>query len=207
MDQLPDPTENPAKVLLDEEDTAARALEPQDQTSVPPPSTPGAPVAPAPRIPLARTADTAKPVSKALESALRFFAWIQQGIAQGTLKYNAPEARIHFVAEGMLLVSPGTFRDFAAAFGDPALPGGADGKDRSGNGIQNAVKRSGLVVPAAKGNYLHRYQVLRGGVGGSFLNCFLMPNPERFFNPVPPPNPHLKRFVPEPAPDVQPLSN
>ena len=54
-------------------------------------------------------------MSKALESALRFFAWIRQGIADGTLKYNAPEARIHFVEEGMLLVSPGTFRQFAAA--------------------------------------------------------------------------------------------
>jgi len=154
--------------------------------------------------------DEVKPVSKSKETALRFFAWIQQGLADGTLKYNVAEARIHFAPEGMLIVSPGTFRDFAAAFGDAAgtTSPGADGKDRLGNGIQNAVKRSGFVVPAAKGNYLHRYQVLRNGApGGSFLNCFLMPDPERFFNPVPPANPHLKRFVPEPAQDVPRLSD
>lgn len=205
----PAASDEDSPVFLDDVDCAARAFDRRSRHPGAPPAAPSAPVAPA----AARTADdalgdAAKPVSKSRESALRFFAWIQQGIADGTLKYNVAEARIHFVSEGMLLVSPGTFRDFAAAFGDVAgsASAGADAKDRTGNGIQNAVKRSGFVAPAAKGNYLHRYQVLRNGApGSSFLNCFLVPNPERFFNPVPPANPHLKRFAPEPAPDVQPL--
>lgn len=198
-------------VFLDEADCATRALDSEPTNATAPPLAPSAPVAPA----ATRTAaellgDERRPLSKSKETALRFFAWIQQGLADGTLKYNVAEARIHFVPEGMLMVSPATFRDFAAAFGDvgASVSPDPDGKERLGNGIQNAVKRSGFVVLAAKGSYLHRYQVLRNGApSGSILNCFLMPHPEHFFNPVPAANPLLKRFTPQPSQDVTRLSH
>lgn len=194
-------TDNDPAALLDEEDSAARELADESRPMANPPIAPSTPVAPAgPRTAAGLLGNTGKAPSQAKESAMRFFAWVQQGVAEGTLKYNAPDARIHFVPEGMLLVSPATFRDFAAVFGDVGhtTAPGANGKERLGNGIQNAVKRSGLVVPAAKGNYLHRYQILRSGSqGGSFLNCFLVPRPELLFNPVPPVNPLLKRFSAE----------
>lgn len=194
--------DNAQDAFLDEDDAADRERTLHASAAQHPPQAPSAPVAPAsPRTPTALLGGETKPPSKSKEAALRFFAWIQEGIAAGTIKYNVAEARIHFVAEGMLLVSPGTFRDYAAAFGDtePAVKIGEDSKDRRGNGIQNAVKRSGLVVPSSKGNYLHRYQVLRGGAPGGLLDCFLVPEPALFFNPVPPPNPLLKRFTAEEA--------
>lgn len=43
--------------------------------------------------------------------------WIAEGIASGRLKLNTAEARIHMTAEGLLLVSPGIFRDFGGVDG------------------------------------------------------------------------------------------
>lgn len=45
-------------------------------------------------------------------------AWLQQGLADGTLPVNVAGALVHFVPEGMLLVSPRIFREFATRFGD-----------------------------------------------------------------------------------------
>ena len=52
------------------------------------------------------------------DAARRFMAWLQQELADGTLPVNVPGALIHFVPEGMLLVSPRIFREFATRFGD-----------------------------------------------------------------------------------------
>lgn len=43
--------------------------------------------------------------------------WILQGLTQGRLKINTADARLHVTAEGLLLVSPGIFRDFAGMDG------------------------------------------------------------------------------------------
>ena len=45
------------------------------------------------------------------DAALRFMAWLQAGLAEGTLRFNQPGAMVHFVAEGMLL---GVTQDFPA---------------------------------------------------------------------------------------------
>ncbi|MBK9349927.1 MAG: DNA-binding domain-containing protein [Sulfuritalea sp.] len=52
------------------------------------------------------------------DAAGRFMAWLQQGLADGTLPVNVAGALVHFVPEGMLLVSPRIFREFATRFGE-----------------------------------------------------------------------------------------
>ncbi|TCJ20182.1 hypothetical protein EZJ19_01000 [Parasulfuritortus cantonensis] len=133
--------------------------------------------------------------------------WVQQGLADGSLPYNTSTALVHFVKvilrdekeeTMMLLVSPAVFRKFAEAYGDQAT-GGGDGPDteatpgKLGMGIQMAFTQAGWHQPAGRGRNVHRFQVIRRGEsGGSLLNGFLVTNPERFVNPVPPPNDRLR---------------
>jgi len=46
-----------------------------------------------------------------------FLTWLRDGIVTGRLKTNTADARVHYVAEGLLLVSPAVFRDFAGVTG------------------------------------------------------------------------------------------
>lgn len=46
----------------------------------------------------------------ASDAARRFMSWLQQGLADGSLRVNEPGALVHFVDAGMLLVSPRTFK-------------------------------------------------------------------------------------------------
>ena len=46
-----------------------------------------------------------------------FLAWLRDGIVTGRLKTNTADARVHYVEEGLLLVSPAMFRDFAGVTG------------------------------------------------------------------------------------------
>ena len=52
------------------------------------------------------------------EAALRFVGWVQEGLASGRLRFNESGAVVHFVPEGMLLVSPRIFREFAKIHGE-----------------------------------------------------------------------------------------
>jgi len=43
-----------------------------------------------------------------------FIEWLRQGIRSGTMIVNSPGARVHVVEDGVLIVSPGAFKDFDA---------------------------------------------------------------------------------------------
>ncbi|WOA33391.1 MobH family relaxase [Alloalcanivorax xenomutans] len=45
----------------------------------------------------------------------QFLAWLRDGLATGRLAINTPQARIHVIEQGLVLVSPGIFKDFSAA--------------------------------------------------------------------------------------------
>lgn len=125
-------------------------------------------------------------------NAERFMAWVQEGIATGTLPYNESMARVHFVSEGMLLVTPAVFRDFAQAHPEaieqtPAEDGRAPEPWKQ---LQRDFQKSGYPMAADSGgavrSYLLHYSIK--GAGGRQLSVMLVPEPERFFNPVPSPN-------------------
>ncbi|MBO7931033.1 TraI domain-containing protein [Burkholderia pseudomallei] len=125
-------------------------------------------------------------------NAERFMAWVQKGVANGGLPYNESMARVHFVPEGMLLVTPAIFRDFAQAHPESIEQTPAeDGRTpEPWKQVQRDFQKSGYPVTADGGgagrSYLLHYNIK--GAGGRQLSVMLVPEPERFFNPVPPPN-------------------
>ncbi|MBI5900775.1 MAG: DNA-binding domain-containing protein, partial [Rhodocyclales bacterium] len=136
------------------------------------------------------TSDSAGP--QAPDGAHRFMAWLQQGLADGTLPVNVAGALVHFVPEGMLLVSPRIFREFATRFGDDTdVPAPAAGDPDIGKSIQRQFLRAGWHRRAGKGVNMLSYQVVRGERAVSQLSGVVIPNPERFIHPVPAINPAL----------------
>ncbi|MEM5435940.1 MobH family relaxase [Paraburkholderia diazotrophica] len=125
-------------------------------------------------------------------NAERFMAWVQEGIATGALPYNESMARVHFVPEGMLLVTPAIFRDFAQAHPDAIGQAPTDDcrTTEPWKQVQRDFQKSGYPVTADAGgagrSYLLHYTIK--GAGGRQLSVMLVPEPERFFNPVPPAN-------------------
>ncbi len=126
------------------------------------------------------------------DAAHRFMAWLQQGLATGTLPVNVAGALVHFVPEGMLLVSPRIFREFATRFGDDSNgPAPAAGDPDIGKSIQRQFLRAGWHRRAGKGVNMLSYQVVRGERAVSQLSGVVIPSPERFIHPVPAINPAL----------------
>ncbi|HEM7853397.1 TPA: MobH family relaxase [Burkholderia multivorans] len=125
-------------------------------------------------------------------NAERFMAWVQEGIATGALPYNESMARVHFVPEGMLLVTPAVFRDFAQAHPEAIeqTPAEDSRTPEPWKQVQRDFQKSGYPVAADSGgaarSYLLHYAIK--GAGERQLSVMLVPEPERFFNPVPPPN-------------------
>ncbi len=124
-------------------------------------------------------------------TALAFIQWLQQGLASRELKYNESGAPVHFTAEGMALVSPLIFKQYARETGPEAQA------DIMGLQVQREVLKAGWhLMVAAKGAgkvNIVRYEVLgRGGVPVSKLSAVVLTAPDRFVLPVPPVNPVLK---------------
>ncbi|MCA8057151.1 MULTISPECIES: MobH family relaxase [Burkholderia cepacia complex] len=144
-------------------------------------------------------------------NAERFMAWVQEGVANGGLPYNESMARVHFVPEGMLLVTPAIFRDFAQAHPEAIEQAPADDgrTPEPWKQVQRDFQRSGYPVTAegsgAGRSYLIHYNIK--GAGGRQLSVMLVSDPERFFNPVPSPNAMIqskqKAVVAEDAAPVQ----
>jgi len=134
--------------------------------------------------------------AQASEVARRFIGWLQQGLFDGTLRVNQAGALVHCVDEGMLLVSPRIFREFARRFGEDGASGpvNAPGERDIGKFIQRQFLRAGLHLRVEKGVNILTYQVMRGDRAVSRLSGVVIRDPARFVNPVPPINPLLVRL-------------
>lgn len=108
----------------------------------------------------------------------RFLCWLKEGIASGRLAINAVNARVHVVPEGLLLVSPGIFKDF----------------DRENwSQVQKRFQKLRLHQRTAQATNIWAYQV-KGDRKQSRINGLLIAEPERALGlQLPPPNPHLLR--------------
>jgi len=108
----------------------------------------------------------------------RFLLWIKAGLASGTLAINTVHARVHTVAEGLLLVSPGIFKDFDREHWSLA---------------QRRFQRLKLHQRTPQATNIWTYQV-KGERKQSRINGILIPEPEQALGlRLPPPNPHLSR--------------
>lgn len=165
------------------------------ETMLPPPSpapsaaptAPTAPVAPAqPRLPKnSVTHDMPTPD----EESERLMAWIQRGVGDGSLVFNRATAAVHFVKEGMLLISPKIFREFLQASGVTTNEGDATPVKR----LQKLLQKSGYVSKNKPNSYLHHYRILNAkNPERSLVTGYLVPNPQDFFSPIPEPNAHLE---------------
>ena len=63
------------------------------------------------------TVTVAPALRKPLDLGQTFLAWLKQGLVSGELPMNTVNARVHRVREGVLLVSPGIFRDYGYGAG------------------------------------------------------------------------------------------
>jgi hypothetical protein len=134
-------------------------------------------------------------LAPAPNSAGPFMNWLRQGLADGSIRANQSGALVHFVAEGMLLVSPRIFREFARQ-----VPGASDGDPTDGSAetdigkpIQRQLLRAGWHVRAPKGVNILTYQVMRGDRAVSRLSGIVICEPGRFIDAVLPVNPLLVR--------------
>ena len=130
------------------------------------------------------------------DAAHRFMGWLQQGLADGSLRINEAGALVHFVDEGMLLVSPRIFQVFAKAFGEDGQGGVVAGglEVDAGRWIQRQVLRARWHVQSENGINILTYRVTRRGRPGPRLCGVVIKSPERFVNPVPPANAVLVRL-------------
>jgi len=110
-----------------------------------------------------------------------FLNWLIEGLAEKRIPYNHAGARVHVVAEGVLLLSPAIFMDYVAA----AAPGETWEK------VQKRFLKRRLHVRTAKDFNIHRYRTAgehrQGTVTGLLLKDPKMLFPEK----VPKPNPYL----------------
>jgi len=110
----------------------------------------------------------------------RFLIWIKEGLASGTLAINTVNARVHTVPEGLLLVSPGIFKDF----------------DRENWSLtQKRFQKLKLHQRTPQATNIWSYQV-KGDRKQSRINGILIPAPQQVLGlQLPPPNHHLSRMA------------
>ncbi|GKT20010.1 TraI domain-containing protein [Acidovorax sp. SUPP2522] len=125
------------------------------------------------------------------EVAIAFMRWLQNGLASREIKHNETGAAVHFVEEGMALVSPLIFKLYARETGP------ADQADAMGLQVQRELIKAGwhrMTSGQGKGRVnILRYQVVgRGGASVGRLAAVVLSEPDRWVVPVPPPNPVLK---------------
>ena len=107
-----------------------------------------------------------------------FRAWLHEGLLKNKFETNSVNARIHRVEEGLLLVSPGIFKDF----------------DRENwQKAQKRFQKLKLHRKTAQGTNIYTYQVT-GKRSRSRIKGFLIEEPESIFEGItfPAPNPFLK---------------
>lgn len=116
-----------------------------------------------------------------------FLEWLIESAATGRIRINKADARIHVVPEGLLLVSPGIFKDFARAINQP------NAWDRA----QGGFCRLGMHLPAANGSNIFHYKVqLPDGNHNKktqVLKGIVMTDPHNVLKEKIQPNPILRR--------------
>jgi hypothetical protein len=97
----------------------------------------------------------------------QFLNWIREGVASGKLEINTKNARIHNIAEGLILVSPGIFQDFAAQCETPV----------EWKHVQTRVRKLALHSKTATGENFHTF-LAEGQRKSGVLKGMLFPDPQ-----------------------------
>ncbi len=128
-----------------------------------------------------------RPAHEPSELAMDFMRWVQQGLVDREIKFNETGAAVHFVEQGMALVSPLIFKKFAQEHADLA-----ESPTELATKVQREVIKCGWHLPAANRTNIVAFEIYsRGDVKGR-LSCVVLVEPGRWVQPVPPSNPALK---------------
>lgn len=121
--------------------------------------------------------------SEASDAGKQFLTWLRDGVAARRIQVNTVNARVHVVPEGVLLVSPGIFRDFAAQH-----------PKHEWSNVQKRFQKLKLHRKTETGTNIHAYRVT-GERKRSSINGLLLPDAAVVFGTSSPPlpNPHLSR--------------
>ena len=113
----------------------------------------------------------------------QFLTWLRDGVAARTIQVNTVNARVHVVPEGVLLVSPGIFRDFAVQH-----------PEHEWSNVQKRFQKRKVHRRTDSGTNIHRYFVV-GARKRSSINGLLIPDATVVFgaSSSPPSNPHLSQ--------------
>lgn len=120
--------------------------------------------------------------------AVQFMQWLQAGLASNSIRHNDVASLVHFVPQGMAIVSPLAFKAFVREGNVPGDP------ERAVLTVQREVLKAGWHVPAGPGGKnIHRFVVrARSGVTAGRLAAVVLDQPHRWVLPVPPPNPAIQ---------------
>lgn len=94
----------------------------------------------------------------------KFLNWLTEGLADGSISVNTNNAPIHFIEQGMLLVSPEIFKLYAHGFfnkNDPECPGLKAQTGFLSLGLNERTKKTGIFSAQIDGKHL--------------FSCFLIP--------------------------------
>ena len=109
----------------------------------------------------------------------QFLNWLQTGLASGEIITNDVRARVHVVPEGVLIVSPAIFKDFAHH------------SDHDWNHIQKRFQKLGLHEKTPQGTNIHNYRTTGGRKSATINGLLIQDSTILFPDQLPPPNPHL----------------
>jgi hypothetical protein len=134
----------------------------------------------APTLPVATITETPA-LGKPVDLGQAFLAWLKAGLASGALPINTVNARVHRVREGVLLVSPGIFRDYGITVQAPWAS------------IQKRFQKLRLHRKTPEGFNIWNYTVV-GERRTRELKGILVDDAEKALGPdltLPPPNVHV----------------
>lgn len=124
--------------------------------------------------------------------AVDFMKWVQQNLADGSMKHNEAGAPVHFIEYGMALVSPLIFRLYAAANGGQKASAASEDDGDFAMRVQRELLRAQWHATAPGGkNVWTLYVSKKGGQAANKLAAVVLKDPRLWVMPVPPPNPFI----------------
>jgi len=121
----------------------------------------------------------------AMKTGDAFLDWIIAGIQDRSVDYNNPIARIHVVNEGVLLVSPGIFKDFAQQHKEVG----------SWETVQKKFLKLALHERTEGGLNVHKYRVSGNNNSATIMALLLKDVGLLFKAGTPSPNPHVVKVA------------
>ncbi len=109
----------------------------------------------------------------------QFLSWLRAGLASGDIITNDVRARVHVVPEGILIVSPAIFKDFAHH------------SNNDWNHVQKRFQKLGLHEKTPQGTNIHSYHTVGGRKTSTVNGLLIRDHSSLFQDTAPSPNPHL----------------